>query len=255
VKSVNYTHAQDRRDYVVALVVFACTTLGLFLDGNASRFGQYLLGACAWTILCALLYGEKLEVRLQVAVAILAATACEYTFAPTYHIYTYRFDNVPAYVPPGHGMVYLTAVAMGRSDWFVRWQHWITALVFLGGGAWALWGVTGALRPDQGGAVLFVVFMGFVLAGRSPRVYLGAYFITTFLELWGTHWGTWAWAVIWPSWGNLPQANPPSGIAAGYCFLDAVALTCAPALGRLLHVVQKLLKRPRDLDTSVRDCG
>ena len=27
----------------------------------------------------------------------------------------YRFDNVPAYVPPGHGMVYLTAVVLARS--------------------------------------------------------------------------------------------------------------------------------------------
>jgi hypothetical protein len=253
------------RDYVIAAIVFGCVSLGLFLDGSASRCEQYLLGACAWTILFGLLYGEGQQVRLQVAIAILAATVCEYTFAPTYHIYIYRFDNVPAYVPPGHGMVYLTAVALARSALFIRGQRAITLAVLGIGAAWALWGVTLSARMDTGGAVLFLVFAGFVLLGRSPRVYLGAFLITSYLELWGTHWGTWAWAEYWPSWGNLPQANPPSGIAAGYCFLDAIALTGAPWLARLvdygrwmapsltpIRIEVESDSRPRDLDDSNR---
>ncbi len=232
--------SRSRGDLVIAAIVVFCISLGLYLDGETSPIGhsllgQYFLGACAWGFLLALLARESASVRAQVAVAVLAATICEYTFAPTYHIYIYRFDNVPAYVPPGHGMVYLTAVVLARSRLFLRYGDRITRVALLIGAAWSLWGVTLAERLDTGGAALFCVFCAFLLVGRSPFVYVGAFFITSYLELSGTYWGTWAWAPHWPSWGGLPQANPPSGIAAGYCFLDMLALFIAPRLMRSLE--------------------
>jgi len=54
-------------------------------------------------------------------------------------------------------------------------------------------------------------------------VYLGAFFITTWVELVGTALGTWNWAAIDPA-STLAQGNPPSGVAAWYCLVDAVAL-------------------------------
>lgn len=61
-------------------------------------------------------------------------------------------------------------------------------------------------------------------------VYLAAFFITTWLELIGTAVGTWRWAAIDPVLG-LPQGNPPSGVAAWYCLVDAVAMGgAAPVL-------------------------
>jgi hypothetical protein len=230
---------RSRRDLASTGIVVFCISLGLYLDGDASPLGrdllgQYFLGACAWGFLVALLSREPTAIRLQVAIAMLAATICEYTFAPLYHIYIYRFDNVPAYVPPGHGMVYLTAVVLARSLLFERYGASITRVALLIGTAWSLWGVIFAERLDTGGATLFCVFCAFVLLGRSPLVYVGAFFVTSYLELVGTYWGTWAWALHWPSWGGLPQANPPSGIAAGYCFLDMLALFFAPRLMRAI---------------------
>jgi hypothetical protein len=58
-------------------------------------------------------------------------------------------------------------------------------------------------------------------------VYLGAFFITTWVELIGTSLGTWNWAAIDPA-STLTQGNPPSGVAAWYCLVDAVAMGCAP---------------------------
>jgi hypothetical protein len=219
---------RSRHDLAIAAIVVFCISLGLYLDGDASRAGQYFLGACAWVFLLGLLSQESAPVRVQVAIAMLAATSCEYLFAPLYHIYTYRFDNVPAYVPPGHGMVYLTAVVLARSLLFRRYGALITRIALVIGTIWSLWGLSLAPRLDTGGAALFCVFCAFVLVGRSPLVYVGAFFVTSYLELIGTSWGTWAWAEHWPSWGGLPQANPPSGIAAGYCFLDMLALGFAP---------------------------
>ena len=60
-------------------------------------------------------------------------------------------------------------------------------------------------------------------------VYLAAFFITTWLEIIGTAVGTWKWATIEPVLG-LSQGNPPSGVAAWYCLVDAVAIGAAPTL-------------------------
>ncbi|MGQ0591263.1 MAG: hypothetical protein ACT4QB_01075 [Gammaproteobacteria bacterium] len=249
-----YILRRSRHDLASAGTVVFCISLGLYLDGDASPLGhlenksillgQYFLGACAWGFLVALLAREPTPVRVQVAIAMLAATICEYTFAPTYHIYTYRFDNVPAYVPPGHGMVYLTAVVLARSLLFQRYGASITRVALLIGTGWSLWGVIFAERLDTGGAALFCVFCAFVLLGRSPLVYVGAFFVTSYLELVGTYWGTWAWALHWPSWGGLPQANPPSGIAAGYCFLDMLALFFAPHSMRFVEWLRGLASGP-----------
>jgi hypothetical protein len=150
--------------------------------------------------------------------------------------YIYRFGNVPAYVPAGHGLVYLTAVALGRSGFFMQHARQIAVFVVSICGIWAFWGISGwTQRPDVIGAILFCVFLLYLFKGRSPMVYLGAFFITSWLEIVGTTAGTWAWAVIDPA-SHLPQGNPPSGVAAWYCLVDAVAIAGA---GPVLQAITK----------------
>jgi hypothetical protein len=220
----------SRRDYFIAVFTFVTTTICLTTDGFAPQFMQYVLAFFGWLFLLAFLRGECKYVRMQVAVAVMFAVVGEY-FASVYMKgYIYRFENVPAYVPAGHGLVYLTAVALGRSGFFLRYARRIAMVVVALCGSWALWGLSDwAERPDIIGFVLFVVFLLYLLKGRSPMVYLGAFFITSWLELVGTSAGTWAWAVIDPA-SNLPQGNPPSGVAAWYCLVDAVALAGATPL-------------------------
>jgi hypothetical protein len=110
------------------------------------------------------------------------------------------------------------------------------------GGGWSIWGITGAAQGDVVGALLFVVFILFVLFGRSPGVYLGAFFVTTWLELIGVSHGTWRWVPIDPVL-QLPQGNPPSGVAAWYCLVDAVALGFAPIIVRSFNWAQVVLWR------------
>ena len=50
--------------------------------------------------------------------------------------------------------------------------------------------------------------------------------VTTTSQPRATTAGTWAWANIDPASG-LTQGNPPSGVAAWYCLVDAVASACA----------------------------
>lgn len=220
----------QRRDYFIAAFTFVTTTICLTTDGFAPQYMQYVLAFFGWLFLIAFLRGECKYVRTQVAVAIGFAVLGEY-FASVYMKgYIYRFGNVPAYVPAGHGLVYLTAVALGRSGLFQRHARRIAVFVVSACGLWALWGLSGwTQRQDYIGAVLFVVFLCYLFKGRSPMVYLGAFFITSWLEIVGTSAGTWAWAVIDPA-SKLPQGNPPSGVAAWYCLVDAVAIAGATPL-------------------------
>jgi hypothetical protein len=223
---VIYTH--HKRDYFIAAFTFFCVAVCLLSDANADLAKQNALGVCGWVFLVGLLIGENREVRTQVVIAVMFATIGEHFASPFMGGYTYRFGNVPNYVPPGHGMVYLTAVALARSGLFLNHAKRITVLVVAVCGLWSLWGISGL--PAQGdwvGALLFVVFLVYLFKGRSPLVYLAAFFITTWLELIGTAVGTWHWAEIDPVL-HLPQGNPPSGVAAWYCLVDAVAIGGAP---------------------------
>ncbi len=218
-----------RRDAAIIGSVFFFVAIALYLDASASRTFQSFMGYCAWLVLGLMLWGERPAVRMQVAVAIVFATIGEY-FASVYlGAYIYRFENVPAYVPPGHGMVYLTAVVMARQALFTDYRQQITWLVLALGGAWSLWGLLFAERGDAAGALLFAIFIYCLYKGRSPLVYLAAFFITTWLEIVGTWSGTWYWALHDPVLG-LPQGNPPSGVAVWYVMVDALALALAPRL-------------------------
>ncbi|MGZ8190527.1 MAG: hypothetical protein ACXWTS_04790 [Methylococcaceae bacterium] len=232
--SVDTVYAHKSRDYFIAAFTFFCVAVCLMSDANGGLEKQHALGICGWIFLICLLHGENREVRTQVGIAIIFATIGEHFASPYMGGYTYRFGNVPAYVPPGHGMVYLTAVALARSGLFLQYAREIATLVVLVCGAWSIWGISSyAQQGDSVGALLFCVFLAYLFKGRSPMVYLAAFFITTWLELIGTAVGTWKWAAIDPVL-NLPQGNPPSGVAAWYCLVDAVAIGGAPLVLRSL---------------------
>jgi hypothetical protein len=226
----SYPH--KKWDYFVVAFTFFCVAVCLILESRPSVEQQRALGVLAWIFLGSLLLGENRETRTQVVIAVLFATIGEH-FASIYMGgYTYRFGNVPAYVPPGHGMVYLTAIALARSGLFVRYARLVATGVVLAWGSWSFWGISGIPAQGDGvGALLFCIFMVWLFIGRSPMVYVAAFFITTWLELIGTAAGAWKWAAIDPVLG-LSQGNPPSGVATWYCLVDAVALGGAPLVLR-----------------------
>lgn len=226
----NIVCSHKKRDYFIAVFTFFCVAVCLISDAHADIEKQNALGVCGWVFLTGLLLGENREIRTQVLIAVLFATIGEHFASPFMGGYTYRFGNVPAYVPPGHGMVYLTAVALARSGLFLRHARVIAFFVVLVCGFWSLWGIFPlSKQTDAVGALLFCIFLAYLFKGKSPMVYLAAFFITTWLELIGTAVGTWRWAVIDPVL-SLPQGNPPSGVAAWYCLVDAVAMGGAPVL-------------------------
>ena len=236
---INAAYAHRKRDYVIAAFTFFCVAFCMTFEISGSLGRQYALGFIAFVCLVGFLLGETRAVRLQVVVAVAFTTIGEYVASVYMGGYTYRFENVPAYVPLGHGMVYLTSIALARSGLFIKYARAITATVIVVCGAWSIWGISGfAEHGDSGGAVLFCAFLICLFKGRSPLVYLAAFFITTWLEILGTAAGAWKWADVDPVFG-LAQGNPPSGVAVWYCLVDAVALSGGPLLYRGLKNVSE----------------
>jgi hypothetical protein len=167
------------------------------------------------------------------------ATLVEYTFSYDLHVYVYRFGNVPWFVPPGHGLVYLGALAIGRSPWALERRRTLLPLTVAAGAAYATWGLVFSGRRDVLGAFWFVCLLGFLLRGRQPMVFVGAFVVVTYLELLGTHLGSWTWQVRDPIAHLVSMGNPPSGAAGGYGFFDAAALALAPRIERLLTQRQR----------------
>ena len=242
------------RDLWIFGVVLAWIAIGAGTDHDAGIWRQRIVGMATWGILIWLLRGENRRVRAQVAVVVIVATCVEYTASPLLGFYTYRLHNVPAYVPPGHGLVYLAALAAGRSALAARYRRPFTLGALVVCGTWALWGITLAPRQDLLGAIMFVFLARFILVGRQPLVYAGAFVVCTYLELIGTNVGAWTWAVHGPG-GLVSQGNPPSGIPGGYCFFDAAGLRVAPALLTALERIPALaVRRPR-LELGVEHDG
>jgi hypothetical protein len=253
--AINAPYAHKKRDYFIAAFTFFCVAFCLISDANAGMMKQNALGVCGWVFLIGLLLGEPIEIRVQVVIAVIFATIGEHFASPFMGGYTYRFHNVPAYVPPGHGMVYLTAVALARSGLFLRYAREIAKFVVIACGAWSLWGISGI--PDQGdavGAMLFCIFLIYLFKGRSPMVYLAAFFITTWLELIGTAVGTWKWAAIDPVLG-WTQGNPPSGVAAWYCLVDAVAMGGAAPVMNGVNNVKEWIKSVKARKNAYQGAG
>ncbi|MDQ7089055.1 MAG: hypothetical protein Q9M50_00170 [Methylococcales bacterium] len=221
---VSDCHARHhRRDYSLVLFSLVYITCAVNYDGSGSLAAQKVLAIMTWSALIVMLWDENKETRMQVILTLTFATLAEH-FASIYMgCYRYRFNNVPLYVPPGHGVIYLAIIALARSGFFLHYARKITLVVLVAGGSWVLWGVFFAAREDLTGAVLFILFLIYVFKGRAPMIYLAAFFVSTWLEIVGTFSGTWAWAEIDPIFG-LTQANPPSGVAACYCFVDSLAI-------------------------------
>ncbi len=98
-----------------------------------------------------------------------------------------------------------------------------------------MWGAAFAPRQDMLGLVMYLFLVRFILVGRQPLVYAGAFLVCSYLELIGTGVGAWRWATHDPT-GVLTIGNPPSGIPGGYCFLDAFGIAMAP---RVLHWIDR----------------
>lgn len=221
------------RPYWLHLYLLTYTPLLLLADSRLpSVWPQLGLGVLTFLVLW--LCTQRLDdrrARFQVWLCVGVATGFEVFGSLIWGVYRYRFHNVPLYVPPGHGLVYLFGLTAAGLPVFQRHGRQAAYVVLAACMAWALGGLTVlpllTHRLDVQGALCLPVFAYAIM--RSPRYALFAaiFVATTDLELAGTWFGTWAWVPVAP-WDHVPSGNPPSAIAGGYSVIDgSVALVMA----------------------------
>ena len=84
----------------------------LAVDTQASLHQQFALGALTWIVLVLFARLLPIERRAQVAVVICAATVAELTGSIIWGVYTYRLHNLPTFVPPAHGLVFMAGLSL-----------------------------------------------------------------------------------------------------------------------------------------------
>jgi hypothetical protein len=188
---------------------------------------QLGLGVLTWLALGVWLARVPLQQRLQAVGVVGFATIGEVTGSLIWGVYHYRLHNLPLFVPPAHGLVYLTGTALA-----LRLRPHARVLVGVAAAAAATWGLLGLTvlpRRDVAGAVGVPLLLLFLWRSRNRTIYAAVFLVVTALELYGTALGTWRWSPTLPGLG-IPDGNPPSGVASGYVWFDVMALLVAPAL-------------------------
>ena len=211
------------RRYAIALPAYLAALLAL--DTQVSLRGQLALGALTFVVLAAALWPLAALVRAQAVGVVLFATVGEVTGSLVWGVYHYRLHNLPLFIPPAHGLVYLSGIALSRSL-RARAVVWAAAV---GATAWGIAGLTVLPQLDVAGAVGVPLLLVFLWRSRARATYAGVFLAVAALELYGTSIGTWRWASTLPRLG-IPDGNPPSGVASGYVWFDVMALLVAPWL-------------------------
>jgi hypothetical protein len=197
----------------------------LAVDTQVGRGGQASLGVLTWSVLLAALRPLPALARAQALGVVLFASVGEVTGSLVWGVYHYRLHNLPLFIPPAHGLVYLSGLGLAATVG----RRALVAAAAVGAVGWGLAGLTVLPRLDVAGAFGVPLLCVFLWRSRSRGVYAGVFLVVAALELYGTSIGTWRWAHSLPGLG-IPDGNPPSGVASGYVWFDVMALLVAPWL-------------------------
>ncbi|MGH2443417.1 MAG: hypothetical protein ACRDFX_09670, partial [Chloroflexota bacterium] len=104
------------RPYTYQIGLLALIPFGFSLDAQVhTQLEQDFLGAGAWLILLFCTRFSTPSERRQVWIMVGIATCIEIWSSVIWGIYRYRLGNLPLFVPPGHGLVYLFALRTIRT--------------------------------------------------------------------------------------------------------------------------------------------
>jgi hypothetical protein len=215
-----------------------------FVDKYSNPQLQVLPAAIVCYMLAGALIDRGRRDRVLLTVLVVVATLFEVLASLILHWYTYRFHNLPYWIPPGHGIVFLTAILAAEQNWAIKHKallRWLVTLAALG------YGLFGVMMPrhDLAGALFGGVFLVWLWATSSTksRFYTMLWVCVCYLELAGVFLGAWHWSRYMPLTG-LSEANPPSGIVGAYGAFDLIAFAVTAALLRVNTKRAKLFRLP-----------
>ena len=225
------------------LILFAAFVVGFLIalraDSTATPELHLAVGIGTWAFLLIALAVQSPEIRVQVAILVVIATTLEVVGSLVWGAYRYRLGDLPLFVPAGHGIFYLVALRTAALPWILRHRRAIVWAVSLAATAYMVWGLLRPPLPDLLGFVTWAIFIRFMARGRAPLLYAVSFVLTMALEFYGTSLAVWTWAPLLPGlW--LPAGNPPTGVGAGYCVMDALTRRTVATIRRYRSSVPPL---------------
>jgi hypothetical protein len=241
--------------YTLHLSLLAYTPVLLVVDGvTAGVEPQIALGLLTFAVLWIAARRVVPDLRWEVWLCVPIATLFEVLGSLLWGGYTYELHNIPAYVPPGHALVYVFGVTAAglpvvrRHGWVVRRLVMLVATAWVVAGLTVLPWLTG--RLDLQGAAVWPLLAWCVLRSGKGDMFAAIWVAVATIEIAGTWAGDWVWAASAP-WSHLASGNPPSAIAAGYAVIDgSVALLAPVVLAVALRARSTLLTGRRIVVTA-----
>lgn len=197
--------------------------LGLFLDSltqNSQLFTNILvIVAFGWVY-----YFSSKPVKKLMLFGLIIALCGEVLFALILEMYTYRLENLPIYVPFGHSLVYASVYYLVKEPLVKKYEEIIMKFLYISiifySSFWFIF------ANDTFGFICTLVVLALFKRYPNRKLFFSLmYFTIVYLELLGTHYGSWSWPEIWfDKFSLVSSANPPSGISVFYFGFDAGCL-------------------------------
>lgn len=207
------------RPYPVAAILLTFI-VGLAVDVHVGIVGQTLIGVASWALLFRLLADAEPELRRSLMACLVIATAGEMFLSLAWGLYTYRLDNIPLFIPPGHALLLLLGRLLAQ-----RLPAFAVHAILGGAALYALAVASAGIDTLALPLLLLMAAASFALP-RQRALYASTFVLSLALELYGTWLGSWTWATEVPVL-PLVTTNPPGLAGAFYCALDALVVTTA----------------------------
>jgi len=155
--------------------------------------------------------------------AVLIGICGECLFSLGFHMYEYRLENVPIYVPPGHAIIYIVTVYFCREKFVklykVQLEIIIGIFIFLYALAFLIF------ANEVFGFSLTLLTFWILRNKPRERLFYYSMYLVVVLELIGINYNCWYWpTTAFGVFDFLKSANPPSGISFFYFGLDLGSL-------------------------------
>jgi hypothetical protein len=204
--------------------LFIAAVFLLFIDGvyfNEHFFeSQLMLNVLMILAFAVMLYRANPRVRKLMIIAVILGFIGEHFFSKILGMYTYRLENVPLYVPFGHGVLYARIFRFSKASIVKKYHKEVESFLAL---SMILVSTIYLIFLNDLFGFIMTVFVFLILWKRpKDRLYFYAmYMLVVVLEIGGTAYGAWQWPnTAFGVFEFLPSNNPPSGISLFYFLLD-----------------------------------
>jgi hypothetical protein len=206
-------------------LILATFLFGLIIDQHAGLAGQLAVSVWTWGVFFWLLRTSPREWRLPFYACLVWATAGEIFLSLIWGLYTYRMENIPFFIPPGHVLLFYLGLVLAP-----RVPRAFVALVPAAAVGYVAFAWINGF--DTMSIPLIVLFALCMLQPEGRCLYAVMFVASLMVEVYGTLIGNWVWHRDVPYVG-LNSANPPLAAGAFYCALDVlVGLTVRAARPR-----------------------